>query len=54
MFIVSGADKADAVARALAPNGTIDETPARGVQGIKETLWLLDRPAASHLGNQAE
>lgn len=54
LFIVAGEDKADAVARALAPDGTIDETPARGVRGIKETLWLLDKPAASKLGNQAE
>ena len=49
MFVVSGADKSDAVARALAPDGTIDETPARGVQGLTETLWLLDQPAASKL-----
>ena len=49
MFIVAGSDKADAVARALAPDGTIDETPARGVQGIKETIWLLDKAAASKL-----
>ena len=48
-FLVSGADKADAVARALAPEGTIDETPARGVQGLRETRWLLDEPAASKL-----
>jgi 6-phosphogluconolactonase len=49
IFIVAGADKADAVARTLAPNGTIDETPARGVHGIKETIWLLDAEAASKL-----
>jgi len=49
MFIVSGADKAEAVARALAPDGTIDETPARGVVGLRETFWLLDKDAASHL-----
>jgi 6-phosphogluconolactonase len=54
MFIVSGADKADAVARALAPDGTINETPARGVHGLRETLWLLDKEAASQLGNQVE
>jgi 6-phosphogluconolactonase len=48
-FLVSGADKADAVARALAPAGTIDETPARGVRGQLETLWLLDAAAASGL-----
>jgi 6-phosphogluconolactonase len=49
MFVVAGADKADAVARALAPEGTIDETPARGVSGLLETRWLLDQPAASKL-----
>lgn len=49
MFIVAGADKADAVARALAPDGTIDETPARGVTGLRETVWLLDEPAAHRL-----
>lgn len=49
MFIVAGADKADAVARALAPNGTVDETPARGVAGLRETIWLLDAAAASKL-----
>lgn len=49
MFIVAGADKADAVARALAPDGTIDETPARGITGLKATVWLLDKAAASKL-----
>lgn len=46
-FIVSGDGKADAVARALADDGTVDETPARGVSGRRETLWLLDEAAAS-------
>ena len=46
-FLVSGDGKADAVARALADDGSIDETPARGVQGRQETLWLLDAAAAS-------
>ena len=54
LFIVSGADKADAVARALASDGTIDETPARGVTGRTETIWLIDADAASCLANQAE
>jgi len=49
MFIVAGVDKAEAVARALAPNGTVDETPARGVAGLRETIWLLDAAAASKL-----
>ena len=45
-FLVSGAEKADAVARALADDGSVDETPARGVTGRQETLWLLDQAAA--------
>ncbi len=54
-FVVSGEGKADAVARALAPEGapgaTVAETPARGVTGspATELAWFLDRPAASHL-----
>lgn len=48
-FIVSGDGKADAVARALAEEGSLDETPARGVTGLDETLWLLDEDAASRL-----
>jgi 6-phosphogluconolactonase len=48
-FLVSGEEKSDAVARALADDGTIDETPARGVQGRQETLWLLDETAASEV-----
>jgi 6-phosphogluconolactonase len=49
-FLVPGEEKADAVARALADDGTIDETPARGVKGLQETVWLLDEAAASALG----
>jgi 6-phosphogluconolactonase len=48
-FGVSGADKADAVARALSAQGDVHETPARGVRGVEETLWLLDDAAASRL-----
>jgi 6-phosphogluconolactonase len=51
---VSGEEKADAVARALADDGTIDETPARGARGRQETLWLLDKQAASGLGHGKE
>lgn len=47
-FIASGEGKAEAVARALAPEGTIEETPARGVRG-DETVWWLDEAAASAL-----
>ncbi|MFZ2504396.1 MAG: 6-phosphogluconolactonase [Nocardioides sp.] len=48
-FIVSGADKADAVRRGLAAEGSIDETPARGVRGRASTVWWLDHAAATHL-----
>ncbi len=47
-FLVSGDGKAEAVARALG-DGTIEDTPATGVQGATETLWLLDEAAASSL-----
>ncbi|MGI9085300.1 MAG: 6-phosphogluconolactonase [Aeromicrobium sp.] len=46
-FLVSGEDKADAVARALSADGSVDETPARGARGRQETRWLLDDAAAS-------
>jgi len=55
-FVASGTEKAEAVARALAPEGSVTETPARGVTGLPEidgapteVVWFLDRPAASHL-----
>ncbi len=48
-FLVSGEAKAGAVARALADDGTVAETPARGVRGITETTWFLDHDAASQL-----
>jgi len=48
-FIVSGADKAHAVARAIAADGDVHTTPARGVRGTAETLWLLDQAAAAHV-----
>lgn len=47
-FLVSGEGKAEAVARALG-SGSLDDTPATGVRGHTETLWLVDRPAASLL-----
>jgi 6-phosphogluconolactonase len=49
-FLVSGQDKADAVARALAHDGSVEETPARGATGLQETLWLLDEAAATAVG----
>ena len=48
-LLVSGEEKAAAVARTLATEGSRDETPARGVGGLQETLWLLDEAAASML-----
>lgn len=47
-FLVSGEDKAEAVERALGP-GTLVGTPATGVRGGHETVWLLDDAAASAL-----
>jgi 6-phosphogluconolactonase len=48
-FLVSGEEKAPAVARALAEGTDPHEIPAAGVQGSEETIWFLDRPAASTL-----
>jgi 6-phosphogluconolactonase len=47
-FLVSGEGKAEAVARAV---GGADrhEIPAAGVSGHEETIWFLDRAAASQL-----
>ncbi len=47
-FVVSGAGKAEAVARALG-DGTLQDTPATGAHGADETLWLIDAAAASQL-----
>ncbi len=47
-FVVSGEDKADAVARALADEGSVQETPARGITCDQRTWWL-DQPAAGSL-----
>lgn len=56
-FLVSGEGKAEAVARALAgalsQDGTdvppADEVPAVGAAGREQTVWFLDRDAASRL-----
>lgn len=47
-LIVSGEGKAEAVARAHG-SGTLEDTPATGVHGHTETLWLIDEAAASLL-----
>ena len=46
-FLVSGEAKAPAVARALAGGTDPHDCPAAGVSGAEETIWFLDRPAAS-------
>lgn len=47
-FIVSGEDKAGAVARALG-GADLHDIPAAGVTGEQQTLWFLDEAAASQL-----
>lgn len=44
-FLVTGAEKADAVARAWAFDGSVIETPARGITGPSVT-WFVDHAAA--------
>lgn len=52
-FLVSGDDKAQAVARARSidsPTASdVAECPGRGVRGQDETLWIVDEAAASQL-----
>jgi len=53
-FLVTGDGKADAVKRALAEDGDVHQTPARGIdpapgEGAGETTWFLDLAAASEL-----
>jgi 6-phosphogluconolactonase len=47
-LVVSGAGKAEAVARALA-GADPDDLPAAGVHGTRATRWLLDTEAAAKL-----
>lgn len=44
-FLVTGAEKADAVSRAWAFDGSVTETPARGITGPSVT-WFVDEAAA--------
>lgn len=48
-FVVSGEEKAAAVALALADGTDVRVAPAAGVAGQAETIWFLDRAAASRL-----
>lgn len=45
-LVTAGADKARAVAMALAGAGPV-QLPMAGVRGVQRTLWLLDRTAAA-------
>lgn len=47
-FVVSGADKADAVALSLVPTAS-PPVPGAGAHGTTRTLWLIDQEAASKL-----
>lgn len=48
-LMVAGAEKADAVAAALAPGADRWDVPASGVHGTESTTWWLDSPAAAKL-----
>jgi 6-phosphogluconolactonase len=48
-FLVSGQEKADAVALALDRATDLHDVPAAGVTGQLETIWFLDRESASRL-----
>lgn len=48
-LIAAGTDKAGAVGMALSGGAGPVQLPAAGVQGIDQTLWLLDRAAAARL-----
>lgn len=47
-FLASGAEKADAVARAVGGDD-VHDTPAAGVEGRLATRWFVDVDAAVHL-----
>jgi 6-phosphogluconolactonase len=53
-FLVAGAEKADAVRRALTPAADPHETPAARPRGARRTLWLLDEAAATGLDGSQE
>jgi 6-phosphogluconolactonase len=46
-FVAAGADKADAIAKALADDAEPDEVPASAPRGRDRTLWLLDEAVAA-------
>ena len=48
-FCVSGEDKAEALAQALSDAPADDPLPAAKASGTEQTVWLIDRAAASQL-----
>jgi 6-phosphogluconolactonase len=48
-FLVTGDAKSEAVRRALADEGDVHDTPARGIAPTGDTTWFLDLPAAGKL-----
>ena len=48
-FLVSGEEKADAVARTRTPGTRADEAPGSALLGAPEVRWYLDDAAASRL-----
>lgn len=54
LFLVSGGDKAEALARVLEPAAGEELPPAARVRPEGEILWFVDRAAASRLGAAAE
>lgn len=53
-LMVAGAQKADAVAAALAPGADRWDIPASGVRGTESTVWWLDAAAAAGLPDNTE
>jgi 6-phosphogluconolactonase len=50
LFLVAGADKAEALRRVFEPSGNTDDVPARGIAPTQGTLtFFTDRAAASAL-----
>jgi 6-phosphogluconolactonase len=48
VFVATGEEKADAVARSVA-GGAVRETPAAGPRGIESTTWYVDDHAGARL-----
>jgi 6-phosphogluconolactonase len=46
LFLVAGADKAEALAKVRSPEGDINDAPARGIAPAGALEWLVDTAAA--------